>query len=304
MTILLTGASGFIGSHVLERLVRDNHQVTLLLRKSSDTWRIVPLLSKVQIIHEDTLEQYFASNPPEMIMHFATHYVKAHQASDVAQMIDGNVRLPSLLLEHAAASRTKYFINIGTCFEYDQSPKSISESSQIKPYNLYASTKVSFESILQYYASHTSLKALTLKLFYPYGEKDNTKVIQLIIRAVKHQQELVISKGEQRLDFTYVHDLVDATLAAMRFLKSSKYQHYEVVNIGTGKGVMLKDIAAFINNMGKQPMVKCEREYIENEIMAMVADSSKAKKLLGWEPRTTIELGLARMWEYYQHHEK
>lgn len=303
MKILLTGASGFIGSHVLERLVDDN-QVTLLLRKHSNTWRIETLLPKVKVVHEEALTQYFASTPPELIMHFATHYVKAHQASDVAQMIDGNVRLPTLLLEHAVRSQTQYFINIGTCFEYAQSADKLSETATIAPYNLYASTKVAFEQVLQYYAANTQLKALTLKLFYPYGEKDNTKVIQLIINAVKQQQELIISKGEQLLDFTYVHDLVDATLAAMQFIQSSKYHQYEVFNIGSGRGTHLKNIAEILNKKGKQPIVKCEREYIENEIMSMIADNSKAKKLLGWQPKTSIELGLQHMWEYYQHHEK
>lgn len=304
MEILLTGATGFIGSHLLELLIHQKHNVTILVRKSSDFWRIKPFLTSVEQIDESKLETYFSTTPPQLIFHFATFYTKTHQPKDVGMMIDSNVRLPSTLLELAHQHQTPYFINIGTCFEYQQSTKKISEETIPVPYNLYASTKLAFEHILKYYADQKKINALTLRLFYPYGENDNEKVIPLMIKSVLAQQKLVISKGEQQLDYLYVSDIIDACIKSLKFIQSKQYQQYEVFNIGEGKGKKLKDIAQILNTFAKKQLIFCEKEYPPNDIMQMVADISKAKRMLGWKPNVPIETGLQRVMQYYKTYEK
>lgn len=304
MKILLTGAAGFIGSHLLHELIKNGHEVTILLRKSSDTWRITSVLKKTHRIEETELEHYFSSNKPDTVFHFATYYVKTHKPDDVSKMVDSNIRLPSIILELAHQFGTKNFINIGTCFEYSQSLKKISENTPTDPYNLYASTKVAFEKILEFYASQEKMRAITLRLFYPYGEKDNVKVIPLMVKSLLSNEKIVISKGEQNLDYLYVGDIVEACMKSLEFINSDKYKQYEIFNIGEGKAKQLKQIADILNKLHGKELIFCEREYPENDIMNMVADISKANKILNWQPNTSIETGLQNVLEYYKNYEK
>lgn len=304
MKILLTGATGFIGSHLLQALIEEKHDITILLRESSNTWRINNWLPKVRKVQESDLRSFFSQSPPETIIHLATHYAKTHQPEDVEKMIDGNIKLPTTLLEFASLHKHTAFINIGTCFEYAPSGFAISECSDVQPYNLYASTKLAFEEILKFYATETTLRAITLRLFFPYGEDDNDKVIPLMIKSILSGKTMTISKGEQYLDFTYVGDIVQACLKSIAFISSNQYRQYELFNIGEGKAKQLKQIATLLNQMSGKELIRCENPYSKNEIMNMMADISKAKKMLHWVPQTSIETGLEKTYHYYTNHEK
>ena len=95
--ILLTGATGFIGSHLLDSLIKKDYKVIITKRKSSDTWRIGNLLDKIKIYDIDEVDSavIFQENKIDCILHLATNYIKSHQgAGDVKQMIDDNVKFP------------------------------------------------------------------------------------------------------------------------------------------------------------------------------------------------------------------
>jgi nucleoside-diphosphate-sugar epimerase len=125
--IFLTGANGFIGSHVLEKLLNSNYKVAIFLRKESDTSRIHSLLknNKLSVIYSDTLEDYFLKDTPDCIIHLATCYKKHHAPEDIQAMVEANIEFPTQLLQLCSDYKTPYFINTGTFFEYEFSSNEI-----------------------------------------------------------------------------------------------------------------------------------------------------------------------------------
>lgn len=168
--IFITGSNGFIGSHLLGRLVQEGFEVTILLREGSNTSRIETLLNKSQVrrIAADHIESYFENTPPSTILHLATCYRKYHTADDIEEMIASNVTFPTQIAQLAVSHGVKYFINTGSFFEYDFTDAPLTEQSREKAFNLYASTKLAFNSVLRYYTEQYDFRALTLRLFSPY----------------------------------------------------------------------------------------------------------------------------------------
>ncbi len=307
MTILLTGATGFIGSHLLTALIKKRkNKIILLKRTTSSTWRINSLLNKVKTYDIDNvhnIENIFRENSIEAIIHLATLYIKQHSnKEDIVRMNQANILFPSLLLECAEKYKVKTFINTGTLFEYKTSRNKISEESPVEAYNYYAATKLAFEQILKYYNKSSTLKALTLRLFYPYGEKDNAKVIPQIMKAFIREKQLNLSEGRQKLNFTYVGDIADAYLKALTYINSDKYKQYEIFNIGADKVYSIRQIVNIIKHIAKKniPIKFGAFPYNSNEIMYTNCDYKKANKFLGWFPKNDIEQGLQRTYNYYQ----
>jgi len=305
MKILITGGAGFIGSHLTRSLLQQDHQLFILTRHGTDTWRIDDILQKVTILPYESLDdlgKIFQHNF-DGVIHLATLYKKADDKGAVRKMIKVNITFPSLLLQHASSTKCQFFINTGTCFEYKLSEDSLTEKSTTEGYNLYAATKLAFEQILQYTSSHTSLRTTTLRLFYPYGEKDNKKLITLLMNAFIHNKPISVSRGEQRLDYTYILDIVSAYEKAVSFITSDRYQGHNSVNIGIDKTVSIKEIGKLLEGIsGKKNIVTFGDSYPEGEIMHMNCDYSKAQSLLGWQPEYSIEKGLRSIYDYYKLH--
>ena len=178
--ILLTGATGFIGSHLLEALVNNGNKVVITKISGSDTTRIDHLLKKVKSYDSDKidLEKMFLETRIDCVIHLATNYIKSHKSeAEVELMLDSNVKFPTILAELCIKHKVGSFINTGTFFEYKMKDSPIKEGDPIDPYNFYASTKVAFNNIIKFYAKHFGLKVMDFKLFAPFGEKDNEKLV-------------------------------------------------------------------------------------------------------------------------------
>lgn len=303
--ILLTGATGFIGSHVLHRLLSLKYNITILKRKTSNTWRIRDILDKVIVCNIDKTNNYEKIIKEQLvdgIVHVATKYIKNNASQDqIEEMVKSNVLFPSLLLEAAIGQNVKFFINTGTFSEYKTVKKPVRETSVIDPVNYYSATKSVFENILRFYSQQKKIKGVTLKLFSPYGEKDNQKIIPLIIRSFVGGEILATTKGEQKLSFTYVDDTVDAYIKAIGFAESNNF-HYDSFNIGSDRVYSIIEIIKTIEKISKK---KSKIEigaipYDEKEIMYMCCDNTKAKKILNWNPKTDISEGLSRTYNFYK----
>ncbi len=304
MNILITGGTGFIGSHLTFRLLSLGHKITVLKRPTSDIWRIKEIARKINIIDLESfknLESVFINNNLDTVIHLATAYIKhSDRRKEINQMKNTNITFPSLLLNFAIKNKVKYFINTGTCFEYKLSDTKIDENHKISPYNFYASTKIAFEVLLKSFVEKNYIRGITLKLFYPYGEKDNNKVIPLMIKAILKKEKLNLTKGEQELDFTYVDDIVEAYIKALSFISSIKYKKYEVFNIGTDEVYKLKNIGKLLENLsGNYKSLNFSNPYPLDEIMYMSCNYKKAMKLLNWKPETSIINGITKTYESY-----
>jgi nucleoside-diphosphate-sugar epimerase len=301
MNILITGGNGFIGSHLVKKLLNSKNKLFLTTRSNSNLQRIRTELNSLTLINidKDNLENFFSKTKIDLIIHLSTSYIKNEKASDISNLINTNVTFPSSLLYLAVKNNVKHFINTGTCFEYLPKKGKISEKSSLRPLNFYTSTKAMFEGFLKTYADQKKIKAVTLKLFFPYGEMDNDKLVKLLVEASIKNKKIEVTKGEQLLSFTYIEDIVDAYLKTIDYIKKMDL-NYDIFNIG-GRPIVMKEIMKSIELISnKNNIFSKTRPYQKNEIMTMIADSAKAKKKLGWIPRYTIKESLPKIYNFYK----
>jgi nucleoside-diphosphate-sugar epimerase len=300
-TILLTGANGFLGSHLLEALLSQQYNVVVLKRSTSDLWRIAHLMDQVISYDVDVVpvKNVFEAVNIDIIVHLATLYKKVDDSSSIEDMIDVNVSFPSQLLEIGVASGVKAFINTGTFFEYDCSYLPVDEDAKLKAFNFYAKTKFAFETILKTYSEHILIN--TFKLFSPFGEKDNPKLIPFIIQNGLNNESFILSEGLQKIDLIYVKDIVDAYIKSIeRMVDLSFKPEFEIYNLGSGYPLSIRDIVSVIEEeLGKRINVTWGAR-ADNEILVSYADISKAKKLLSWDLNYGVRTGIKKTIEYFK----
>ncbi len=299
-TIFLTGGNGFIGSHLLKALLESGYRAIISTRANSDLGRIHHLTKKVRLVDasKKSLVRTFSTEEIDCVIHLAAKYIKNHENSDgVDQMIDSNIKFPSFICQLCLDHKVKYFINTGTFFEYLQQNRPLKESSKIVPYNLYAATKLSFLEILKHYANN-GLVTVDLKLFAPYGERDNEKLIPFLIRSLVSGDKIDFSGGEQRWNFTYVKDIVEAYLLVLKNLE--KFSGFQSFNVGTSKTYSIKQIVRKLENISgkKLNIYWATKPYPPNEIMYANANSNKIYSVLSWKPRYSLESGLRNTFDY------
>lgn len=297
--ILLTGGTGFVGSHLLETLLNLNKNVILLKRSFSDTWRINEFMGNenliVKNIDEESMDEIFNQYVIAGIFHLASNSQRELNSNIISKMIDSNIKFPTQLLENSMNNDVKFFINTGSAYEYQLNNPPISEKTKIKPFNLYASTKTAFEDILKFYSTNYDLNCSTLKLFTPYGPKDNENKITpyLIISSMK-KEKIHIKSPNKTLDLTYIDDVTDSYITVMNNI--SKFNDYDSFNIGTGVGTRIKDLLEIIeSNLGKNKNVTYEN--LEDD--QVWCSNKKINKKLGWNPKINIEDGIKRTIDYY-----
>lgn len=297
--ILLTGGTGFIGSQLAEKLLSNNENVILLKRSYSDIWRIedfVDYYSNLKLVNIDDVDikDVFDNYDIEGILHLATYYAKTHKSEDINDMINSNVTFPTDLLEYAVKNNTKYFINTGSFAEYSLKNLPISEKTDIIPNNLYASTKVAFENILNFYNVEYSINTNTLKLFTPYGPKDDeNKIIPyLIVNSIK-KNKFIVRSTSKKLDVIHVNDIIEAYKNTMKYIK--KFENHENINIANGISHSIKEMYELIESR----LGKTEVEFLESDLSEVRADIKKAKKLINWTPKVNLKEGLKITSDYY-----
>lgn len=304
-TILLTGATGFIGSHLLPELLEKKYKIIILKRSSSSVWRIKKLLPQIKSYNLDQIDLQlpFKENKIDCLIHLAAKYVKKDQDFDqIEEMVDTNIKLPSLLSHLCLQHQVKHFINTGTFFEYQTSSKPLTENSPLKSYNFYAATKTAFSQVLKQHTQKPGFKAVDFKLASVFGPKDNPKLLNFLIKNLIKGQKVDFSPGQQKWNFTYVEDTVRAYLNTIRYF--SKLSNYETLNIGYDKAHSIKDIVKNLEKIsGKKLNITWgAKPYPKNEIMFVNYDHSKTKKLIKWKPSYNLYTGLKKTYNYYQKH--
>ena len=298
--VLLTGGTGFIGSHLLEELLNQNKKVILLKRSFSNTWKISEFLEHENLtlknIDEDNLSDIFNQYDINGIFHLSAFMQRKHESESIKEMIDSNITFPCQLLENSINSNVKFFINTGSFFEYKLANSPISENHEIESFNLYGATKTAFEDILKFYQNSYGLNCSTLKLFTPYGPKDDERKIvpYLIINSLK-KNDILIKSPDKILDFIYVTDIADAYISVMNSI--SKFKDYNSFNVGTGIGTTIKDVLAIIESkLGKNENVSFEN--VESD--KVWCSNEKIKELTGWTAKTKLEDGIGQTIRYYK----
>lgn len=214
MSLLVTGATGFIGSSLCHNLTQETDSLIIaLVREGSNTSRL-PAGLRIIRYSEDTAElvENLRSFEVSGIVHLASLFIAEHESGDIGPLIESNITLGTKLLEAARHAGVQWFINVSSFWQhYNNMP--------YLPASLYAATKQAFEEILQYYAETSSMRCVTLELFDTYGPGDpRPKLFNLLKKAALSENPLPMSPGHQRLNLVYVKDVVDAFCRMSRLI--------------------------------------------------------------------------------------
>ena len=288
--VLVTGATGFLGSRLLLNLVKKGYNVIVLKRSFSNTWRIKDALSQTKSYDIDKIdiERVFNENEIEGIIHLATDYGRKNSNDVIHQMFKANIDLPTELLALGTKYGTNFFINTHTYAD--------------NKYNLYSATKSAFMEIARFFIANYQVKFINMRLEYMYGERDDdTKFIPFVIKSILEGKEIRATKGEQKRDFIHVQDVVDAYLKVLDNLENFNEEFTEF-EIGTGKSISLKDFVSKIEEeIGKRANINWGAvPYRKNEIFDSKARIEKAKKYLRWDPKYDIYSGLKKTIDWYK----
>lgn len=282
MKVLLTGATGFLGSHLLERLVDCNNSVVCLKRESSNLQRVEHLVEQVEWFNLEGFDydQFFLKEEIDCIIHCATHYGRKEE--DPLQTIEANIILPLKLLYASSKTNISMFINTDTILD--------------KRINHYSLSKNQFVDWLRSFPKHLTLVNLAIEHFYGPLD-DESKFVSFIVKELitNERKTINLTEGLQKRDFIYIDDVVEAFMVLLRNMHAldKSFHHFEV---GSNNPISIKEFVTLTKELCKNNQSKLNFgaiPYRKNEIMLSSADTSLLESL-GWAPRVNLIEGLKK----------
>lgn len=303
-SFLVTGATGFIGANLTRELVRQGHNVSVIVRDKKLNWRLLDISHKINIhecdIQDPKLQEVVNKIKPDYIFHLAA-YGALPSEDDINKMTDVNIKGTVNLINAVKQNTFKLFINTGSCVEYGIKDSAMKEDDVLEPINNYGVIKSAVTLYCQKEAIRNNLPLVNLRLFTPFGyfENKNRLIPSIILSAIKDEPIKVSAPGSVR-DFIFIEDVVDAYLHAIKM----PFSKGEIFNIGIGKQHTIKEIINIclkLSNSKSQILwgtVEKQSRFIEPKTWK--ADMSKTKTLLKWEPKNSIESGLQKTIDWFR----
>ena len=299
MKVLVTGASGFIGSFLTETLVQQGMEVHCLLRPSSSTQRLRSVLEYIRVYRADltdpdTLSDAVNAAKPEIIFHLAA---TGATNVDVSPMLAARINIEGTLnLLLALEGEYQTFVNTGTCHEYGDNVPPFREDQDPRPELPYAITKTAAWRFCNRLYKTKGWPIVTVRPFAVYGpgQAANT-FVAACIRAAQSKQNFKMTMGEQSRDWVYIADMVDGLIRA----GTTPQAIGGTFNLCTGHETTLYETAQLVAEQiaaeyGCAPIDihRGALPYREGEIWRLVGDNSRARTVLGWEPSISLRSGI------------
>ncbi len=305
--VLITGANGFIGSHLTERLVNMGADVSVFIRWTSDSapkpvLRNIPhLIDKIKIItgdvsNSDTID-LIAKNEPQIIFHLAADAYVPNSFEHPIDVTETNL-IGTLNILHASMKLKDIERVVCTSSsEIYGTPKyvPIDENHPLNPAHPYGASKAAADRYAYAYWNTYHLPIAIIRPFNTYGPRHTYDVVPKFIRLAMQGKDITIhGDGNQTRDFVYVDDMVNAFL----LMGSEEKAVGEVVNFGTGKETTMNDLAQKVVALSKSSSKIVHTDDRKAQVLRLCCDYSKAKKMFGWEPKVSLEEGLKKNIEW------
>jgi nucleoside-diphosphate-sugar epimerase len=294
MKVLITGATGFVGRHLIRRLIKDKIDTCAVVRPTTNKEFLEKLNVKYYIDNGDTsaLIEYINNEQFDGIIHLASLFISEHSYKDIEPLVVSNVLFPTRVLEAGVVSQIKWFINTGTFWQHYQ-------NKDYSPVNLYAATKQAFEDIAQYYMETSDVVFVTIRLNDTFGYDDTRpKLFNLWKRIADTGEEIDMSPGEQIMDIMYIDDVIDAYIKLIELLNSEYAQKYKgkVFAVTSDERITLKEFARlFEETTNKKLNINWGRKsYRKREVMY---PWDKGERVPGWIQKVSLREGILKALE-------
>src|SRR5438270_4220242 len=315
MRVLVTGGAGFIGSHLVEKLLASCHEV-LILDDFNDFYdpkikhaNIAGFANDVILHHDDlrageSVRNVFHREEVESIAHLAARAGVRPSIQYPRLYYDTNVTGTLSLLEAARVTGVERFIFASSSSVYGAAKK-IPFSEDENPsqtFSPYAATKVAGEFLCSTYSHLYNLRVVALRYFTVYGprQRPDLAIHQFTRRIYAGQPIEQFGDGTTRRDYTFIDDVIQGTIAALQY----DGPLFDIFNLGESETIQLKDLIVAIENvLGKKAKINQLPEQ-PGDMPLTCADISKAIKLLGYRPTTRLSEGLPRFINWFLHSAK
>ena len=305
---LVTGGAGFIGSNIVEALLKQGFQVRVVDNFSTGKKEnIQPFLEKIEFLRGDLSDLKIAQKALEnidVVLHQAA--IPAVQRSVVNPLSTNLANINTILniLLAAQGAKVKKIVYASSSSIYGDTPNlPKKETHPVDPISPYALTKFAGERYCQLFYKLYGLPTVCLRYFNVFGPRQNPKsqysaaIPKFIAAMLNNQPPVIYGDGEQSRDFTYVDNVVKANILAAVSKTSG-----EVINIACGKRITLNQIIALINKVLRKEIKPTYLPTRPGDIKHSLADITKSKKLLNYQPTIEFEKGLKKTIEWYKLH--
>jgi UDP-glucose 4-epimerase len=300
--VLVAGASGFVGSQLARRLLADGHEVHLLLRPSSLTWRLDDILPKVRaarvdLVDENALKEVVGAIRPQWIFNCAGSGIETFRRSE-PEILRSDFEAAVNLVRACAAHGFEAFVHSGSSTEYGWKDHAPTETEACEPNSCHGAAKVRATDFCRRFARGSGAPIVTLRLYTVYGPFESPRrLIPRLVACGLRDALPALARPEFARDFVHVDDVVNAyVLAAVNARKLPG----GVFNIGTGRQSCLKEVVevvrkALVLNAKPQWRTMPDRPC---DTASWRADGSLAKAALGWTAAVPLEEGIRRFHDW------
>ena len=318
--VLVTGAGGFIGSHLTESLVRDGYSVKALVSYSSSGgygWLdelSKEMLSDIEIVRGDIRDAHQMSDlvkGTESVLHLAALIAIPYSYSAPGAYVRTNIEGTLNLLQAARIHEVKSFIHTSTSEVYGTAQfVPITEQHPLVGQSPYSASKIGADQLASSFYNSFNLPVKILRPFNTYGPRQSARALipSTIIQALSGRKEIKLGSLKPTRDFSYISD----TVAGFRAAHSSEKAVGETINLGSGFEISVLETVDLIAALtGRELEIKQDEERMrpeKSEVERLLSDNAKARRLLDWEPSYAnlegFKEGLTKTIEWFQHHEE
>ncbi len=310
MKVIITGAAGFIGSHVAEKLLARGDEIVALdifddfydprIKRAN----LEGVLGKIRLYEDDirdreAMERIFEEERPEAVVHLAARAGVRPSLENPPLYVDVNINGTMSLLEAARRFPVENFVFTSSSSVYGNNEKvPFSEDDPVDhPVSPYAATKKAGELLCHTYHHLYNMNITCIRPFTVYGPRQRPEMaIHKFTRLMLRGEELpLFGDGTTERDYTYIDDLADGYVKAV-----DKPLGYEVVNFGESRTISLSGLVSLLGEITGAPSRGKHLPEQPGDVRRTYADVSKAVRLLGYEPRTELAEGLGRFVDWYR----
>ena len=307
--VLVTGAGGFIGSHLVEELIGNGAEVSALIHYNSrNHWgnleQLSPQIKKeINVLAGNVEDPYMlnkATKGQNIVFHLAALIAIPYSYDAPLSYIRTNIEGTTNVMQACLSNNIERVIHTSTSEAYGTAIYTpIDELHPLQAQSPYSASKISADKIAESYYLSFNLPVSTIRPFNTYGPRQSARaVIPTIISQAIKQPEIKLGDLTPVRDLTYVKD----TVRGFMKIALSDESIGKVINVGNGKGISIEDLAnLIIKLMGVKKPIVTDSERLrpeKSEVLKLICDNSKAKTIIGWEPQYPIERGLKETIEY------